>query len=150
MKSNVFDNAHILLMRARLKTPFKLTVSGTSMLPVLRDGDHITVYPRNVYDVGDVLVFIYGQNEILAHRLLKMEGGRCFCKGDNSFRIENIEMDKVVGAVDIADDPHKTTEFLKDSYAISQIHKEHGYQIEVTKQDPQYREYCRKYLRELE
>ena len=88
LNTDIIDNAHILLMRSKIKRPFKLTVSGVSMFPLLKEGDRITILPKDEYEVGEVLVFIYGQNEILAHRLLMKEGGQYYCKGDNSFRIE--------------------------------------------------------------
>ncbi len=79
----------ILMFRSRIKKPFRLSVAGNSMLPILHAGDSILVCRKDIYEEGDILVFFYKQNELLVHRLLKIKNGRYFCKGDNAFRLED-------------------------------------------------------------
>ena len=48
------------------------------------------------YRIGDILVFNYKNEGILIHRLLYCDG-RYFCKGDNAFRLEDIEYNQIIG-----------------------------------------------------
>ena len=63
-----------LFIRARYGV--ELTVTGSSMEPVLHHGDTITVQNKESYEIGDILVFLYKHQELLVHRLLKIEKGR--------------------------------------------------------------------------
>ena len=94
----------IKILSALKKTgnPFQLTVTGYSMNPVLFEGDIIIVSPDNDYNIGDILVFAYNQNnrdELLIHRLLEIKDGMYYCKGDNALRMEKTPMDKIFGKV---------------------------------------------------
>lgn len=64
-----------------------LAVSGRSMLPLIRDGDHVLVEFRpRVLGPGDVIVFRRGE-QLVAHRVIRLmgEGGQSVvaAKGDN-------------------------------------------------------------------
>lgn len=76
----------------------QLTVSGNSMFPTLREGDQIDIVPQKEYCIGDILVFIYKDNSIVAHRLLK-QNEKLYCKGDNSFLLEHVNRTNVLGKV---------------------------------------------------
>ena len=136
-----------LMLRAKIQKPFELIVSGTSMLPVLREGDTVQICGKEEYEAGDILVFLYKENEVLVHRLLKIEEGRYFCKGDNSFRLEDIAKEQIIGVVILEKDPHRTDTFLKDSYQINRIFRRCKYDIEETKKTPEYLLYRQTYLR---
>jgi hypothetical protein len=95
-----------LLLKARANSgrPFEATVRCESMNPVLFDGDIITIQKQNDYRVGDVLVYPYYGEGLLIHRLLRKSGNMMHCKGDNSFRIEEVDISQVVGkAVSVND-----------------------------------------------
>lgn len=136
----------VLLLRAKSRKPFELTVSGVSMLPVLHDGDTITVCRKDCYEIGDIMAFFYKQDELLVHRLLKIEGDRYFCKGDNAFRLEDICEEQILGAVLFENDPHRNAEFIADSYGINRLFRRCGYDAEKAKKEPEYRLYRKKYL----
>lgn len=136
----------MLLFRSKIKRPFELTVSGVSMLPVLHEGDTISVCRKDSYEIGDILVFFYKQEELLVHRLLKIEKGRYFCKGDNSFRLEDISEDQILGSVLLENDPHRTEEFIEASYRINRLFRSCKYDAELTKKHEEYTQYCKKYL----
>ncbi len=87
---NLYEK-QLLILQSKRKQPFKLTIEGTSMLPVLHPGNCISICAKEDYIVGDILVFFYKNDTLLVHRLLKIENGRYFCKGDNSFRLEDVE-----------------------------------------------------------
>lgn len=140
------DNAKILKAVLAVKGESTLTIGGVSMMPVLRHGQTVTVFRPEHYAVGDVLVYEYKNEGLLAHRLLKIENGRYFCKGDNSFRLEDVTAVQILGKIIIADDPNNTPEFVEASLGISRLFRASGYDIEKVKLTPQYEEYKGKYL----
>lgn len=146
MNQSILEAQKILLLRSKSKKPFNLTVAGISMLPILHEGDTISVCSKETYEIGDILVFFYKQNELLVHRLLKIEKGRYFCKGDNAFRLEDISAEQILGAVLLENDKHKTEEFINDSYRINRIFRNCKYNTELTRQEAEYQLYRKKYL----
>lgn len=146
MNQSVPEAINILMLRSRIPKPFNLIVSGVSMLPVLQAGDIISVCRQDIYEIGDILVFVYKNNDLLVHRLLKIEKDRYFCKGDNSFRLEDVSANQIIGAVQLSNDPHDTVEFVNDSYQINRIFRSNKYDILATKQTPEYHRYHKKYL----
>ncbi len=59
---------------------------GSSMLPFIRSEDKIFVAPVGFDSirVGDVLVFVQPKSgHVIAHRVVKLQGSRVLCKGDN-------------------------------------------------------------------
>ncbi len=80
------------LARAILKSgrPVRFRVSGSSMLPSLRDGDVILVgSPGRPYQRGDVAAFVTGPGgPLLVHRLHAADGGVYRFKGDNASRFD--------------------------------------------------------------
>ena len=82
------------------KKSVEITVAGSSMNPVLKDGDRIRIEHRDSYAIGDILVFSYKNQELLVHRLLQIKEGKYFCKGDNSMRLEDIAEDQILAAVE--------------------------------------------------
>lgn len=148
LKMNDFFIKQYLLFMSKTKKPFDLTVEGTSMLPILQPGEIINICAKDNYSVGDILVFFYKNELLIVHRLLKIEDGRYFCKGDNSFRLEDIEKQDIVGAVMIESDINNTSEFINASYSVNRIFRESGYDINITKSSRKYAEYANKYLGE--
>jgi len=140
------DNAKILKAVLAVKGESTLTIGGVSMMPVLHHGQTVAIFRPEQYTVGDVLVYEYKNEGLLAHRLLKMENGRYFCKGDNSFRLEDMTAAQILGKIRILDDPNTTLEFIEASLEISRLFRTVGYDIEKVKLTPQYEEYKRKYL----
>ena len=123
-----------------------VTVSGASMYPVLQDGEKVKVVPCSTYEAGDILVYGYEPEGILVHRLLRKQDGRYFCKGDNSFRIESVTIQQIVGKVIIERDDNNTTAFINDSLKIGVLFKRNRYNVEMTKLQSEYIEYYHKYL----
>lgn len=88
--------AKILPAIIKSKGQAKITVTGISMNPTLYEGDEVVVEKCDEYKIGDILVFDYKNEGILIHRLLKLND-RYFCKGDNAFRLEDIEYGQIIG-----------------------------------------------------
>ena len=76
----------------------RILVSGNSMEPVIHDADSITIKYCDKYAVGDIIVYEY-KDTILVHRILKKRHNLYFCKGDNCFRIEEVEDRSILGKV---------------------------------------------------
>lgn len=55
----------LLLLRAKIKRPYELTVDGTSMLPILSPGDRVKVCAKDDYSIGDILVFFSKEDTML-------------------------------------------------------------------------------------
>ena len=89
----------LLFAQARAGKAVEISVVGISMNPTLYEGDLITVQGQEEYDVGDILVFTYKNDELLVHRLLKKKDGLYFCKGDNALRLEDVPFEKIAGKV---------------------------------------------------
>lgn len=125
-----------------------VSVRGDSMYPILCNGDKIEVILRTSeqYSVGDVIVFPYKNEGLIIHRILKIQEGRYFCKGDNSFRIEDILLDQAIGRAVISDDWHNSESFIERSWFIGKLYKKMGYKSSLTKDTVEYREYAREYL----
>lgn len=66
---NCFDN-NLLFKLIKITGMLQLTISGDSMIPSLYEGDLVDVVSQNNYCIGDILVFKYGENRIVAHRLI--------------------------------------------------------------------------------
>lgn len=140
------DYIDCLFLYSKLKKTFELRISGTSMKPILHEGDTITVCRKDKYMIGDIIVFLYKNNNLLVHRLLKIQNGRYFCKGDNSFRLEDIYIEHIVGAVILEFDRNNTFEFIADSLKISKLFRMNRYNSDITMASPEYIEYKQKYL----
>ncbi len=118
-------------------------VKGISMNPTLYEGDTVTVKKSSEYSIGDIVVFIY-KGELLIHRLIKIENGRYFCKGDNSFRLEDMSPESIAGKVLLHNDaPLKDTpsHLPALSYLVNRTFRKCGYDAEKTKESAIYRFY---------
>ena len=95
------SNTHIkiLLMQLNSVGQASLTVSGNSMIPVLNNGDVVTLRQESHYIVGDILIYPYKDGKLLIHRLLRIDNDRYYCKGDNSLRLEDIDASEIIGKV---------------------------------------------------
>jgi len=93
------------LMRAVLDKgkPFRFEARGTSMHPFIRDGDVVTVVPLAGPDPrpGDVAAFVQpGTSGVRVHRIVKVEAGLYFLKGDNARDVDGaLARDMILGLV---------------------------------------------------
>ena len=86
----------LMLAHEKHGKPFCVSVKGVSMLPLLKNGDVITVKRQDKYKTGDILIFEYGEGTA-AHRLLKKTKRQYIFKGDNTYNLESIEPEKILG-----------------------------------------------------
>lgn len=140
----------IFLSESLRSKELKISVVGTSMFPTLLEGDIITISKCKEYEIGNILVFLYKDDEIIVHRLLKIENGTYFCKGDNCFRLEDVPYERIVGKVikinneAIQPCPKELTEHsLKVHKKLAEL----NYDIEKLKTTEIYKNYEKLYLR---
>jgi len=76
---------------------------GYSMLPNIHSGDLLIVAKKDSPyfnpEPYDVLVYIYNDNIVVAHRLIKVQEDYYICKGDNNPYCEVVSKDRVIGEV---------------------------------------------------
>lgn len=134
------------LLKAQIKASgqAEISVVGVSMNPNLFDGDRITVSPCENYIPGDILIFNYKQEGLLVHRLLYSKDEKYFCKGDNSFRLEDITKEQIVGKVVLVNGNKLapcTDRILQISYLVNREFVKCRYDTAKTKQSDIYRLY---------
>ena len=91
-----------LSLYKRSNLQLKFHVSGDSMLPLLKDGDYVSVQPSDRYKRGDMIV--YESNTIVVHRIIEtknsLQGQLYITKGDNNFiKDPPVLKDEIVGKV---------------------------------------------------
>ena len=114
------------------------------MEPGLRAGDIVTIHRGEAYEVGDILVFLYKNNELLVHRLLRIKDQRYFCKGDNAFRLEDVSYEQIFGKVikvNGEDVPSPSSQQIELSYMVNRAFRKNSYQVDETKKSGIYRFY---------
>lgn len=123
-------------------------VSGVSMEPTLVAGDTIRVV-KGDYKPGDILVFPYKYGELLVHRYVGKQSGRILCKGDNAFRLEDIEPEAVLGKVVSLvceniqiDIPPLSEALIAMSWEIGKLFRRNRYNVAKTSEDPLFTEFC--------
>lgn len=125
-----------------------ISVTGVSMEPSLYAGDVVTIRRCESYDVGDILVFIYKNDELLIHRLLRIKDQRYFCKGDNAFRLEDVLYEQILGKVvkvNGKDVSPVAPQQIELSYMVNRAFRKSGYRVDETKKSGIYRFY-QKYI----
>ncbi len=63
--------------------PMPATVSGTSMVPTLEDGQEIIVLKTDDYKVNDIVVATHPEYGMIVKRLKKIEGNKVYLMSDN-------------------------------------------------------------------
>ena len=126
----------------------KIPVRGESMVPTLQPADQLIIKAQPTYQIGDVLVYDYFQGKILVHRLLKIQNNTYFCKGDNSFRLEDIKKDQILGKVTTImrndrsiNPPIWSDDMIELSYQVSRVFKKCAYLKQKTVQTDIYNSY---------
>lgn len=65
------------------KLPFFATVSGTSMLPTLQDGQDIIILKTKNFKVGDIVVARHPTYGLIVKRVAAKKGSKVYLKSDN-------------------------------------------------------------------
>ena len=81
----------------------QLPVTGSSMLPMLRQGRDVVrlVRPDRPLTRGEVILYRRENGQYVLHRLIRMEdAATCLCCGDNQWERELVPLTQVVARVD--------------------------------------------------
>ena len=82
-----------ILREGRMVT---VVMRGTSMQPLLREPDKVTLAPKDGTEkVGDVVLFRYGKVHLL-HRIKAIDGDDITMQGDNSYGCEHVRRGDIV------------------------------------------------------
>lgn len=67
------------------RQPVTFTVRGDSMAPTLNDGDQVRITPADPGKLqpGELVVYVDAGGQIIAHRVVRVEGAIVNTKGDN-------------------------------------------------------------------
>lgn len=83
--------------------PFRFQAKGLSMSPFVKDGDVLTVLPfaGSPPRRGDIVAFLHpGTGKVAVHRIVRVESGLFFIKGDNVPEADgSLPVDRILGAV---------------------------------------------------
>lgn len=145
---------NILSFMLEARGEMLVTVQGISMDPVLKENDKVIIVRCESYDIGDVIVFDYDEPFLVVHRILMKTSNQYLCKGDNTFRLEQISKKKVLGKVKsiIRDNsmvsiPIVDEIFISRSLDVYREYKKNSFNNELTKQSDVYRDFARDYLK---
>lgn len=144
---------NILNFMLKCQGEILITVQGISMYPVLHENDKVVVVYRESYNIGDVVVFDYDEPSLVIHRVLMKTSNQYVCKGDNTFRLEQIEKNRVLGKVKyiVRNDslltlPILDNNFIGRSLDVYREYKKNDFNKRLTKQSKVYRDFARDYL----
>ena len=135
--------ARLLPSILKAKGQAEICVTGISMNPTLFEGDTVIIKRCAEYQPGDILVYDYKNDGVLIHRLIH-HNGRYFCKGDNAFRLEDIDYDQIIGkAVFVNGTPIPPWEEWKIrlSYAVNRAFTKLRYDTSKTRETTIYKLY---------
>lgn len=84
------------------KLPFPATVSGTSMLPTLKDGQNVIGLKTTSFKVGDIVIARHPSYGLIIKRVASISDGKVLLKSDNR-DVEIINREKTLpdGTVEI-------------------------------------------------
>lgn len=79
----------------------KLTVTGCSMLPMLRDGrDTVDLIPVDkLQKKGAVILYRRENGQYVLHRIIQVCGGSYICSGDNQYMREPVAQTQLIAVV---------------------------------------------------
>lgn len=82
-KHNYTANVKIVSQYGVDQLPMPAKVSGTSMVPTLKDGQEIIILKTNQYKVDDIVVAMHPEYGLIVKRLKKIEPNRVYLMSDN-------------------------------------------------------------------
>jgi hypothetical protein len=87
---------------------------------------------------------LYKEGSILVHRLLKIDNNKFYCKGDNSFRLEDITFEQIIGKVIKINNSNVIAwkqDMLELSYHINRLFVKNKYDRIRTQNENLYKHY---------
>lgn len=80
----------------------RITASGKSMEPVIKDGEDIVVISEinKPLDVGDIVLFKRSNGRLVLHRILAVNGNEITLRGDSQWTAETADKSSVLGILE--------------------------------------------------
>lgn len=79
---------------------FEFPINGTSMRPLLKKGDSVTLKKIDKLKKGDIVLFRRLNGAFVLHRIIKIKNNQYYFVGDHQTKIEgNISSDMLIGKV---------------------------------------------------
>ncbi len=101
-KNNYTVNVSISSQFGTDKLPFPATVSGTSMIPTLKDGQNVMSLKTTSFKVGDIVIASTSTYGLIIKRVASISNGKVYLKSDNrNVETYNQETTLPDGAVEI-------------------------------------------------
>lgn len=88
--------SHILAKKGSVD----LQASGTSMFPLIKDGEvcRFINFEKTCLKRGDILLYESAHGHLVAHRLILQKRGKYLCKGDSNLGVDEwISKDQIIG-----------------------------------------------------
>lgn len=92
--------AQVLLLQLEQAGQTELTVTGSSMLPMLDDRRDKVVLISRAPKVKDVAFYKRDSGHYVLHRIVREKDGMFICSGDNQWELETVRPDQVIAVVD--------------------------------------------------
>ncbi len=95
------------------------TTVGTSMQPLLKTGRDMVIIQKNTAELKkyDIALYFVGGRHIL-HRVIKVTEAEYLIRGDNTFIMEHIPKDKVIGVASVINRNGKRIEPKDNGYRL--------------------------------
>ena len=78
---------------------FSFPVKGTSMRPMLKNDDVVTIVSINNYKKGDILLYKRLDESFVLHRVRKIKNNRLYIVGDHQTGLEEVNYNQVIAKV---------------------------------------------------
>jgi len=117
-KYNFTANITLISQFGTDKLPFLALVSGTSMVPTLKDGQEVIALKTSNFNVGDIVISRHPTYGLIVKRVATIENGKVFLKSDNRKIVNYIKEktlpDGVIEISNITKTPLDTWRPIKD------------------------------------
>jgi phage repressor protein C with HTH and peptisase S24 domain len=125
-KYNFTANVTLISQFGTDKLPFLALVSGTSMVPTLKDGQEVIALKTSNFNVGDIVISRHPTYGLIVKRVATIENGKVFLKSDNRKIVNYIKEktlpDGVIEISNITKTPLDTWRPLKDVIGVVKIY----------------------------
>ncbi|MBR6071568.1 MAG: S24/S26 family peptidase [Acholeplasmatales bacterium] len=78
---------------------FSFPIKGTSMRPLFKNDDIVTLDKVDSYMKGDILFYRRNDGSFVLHRLRKIKNGVLYIVGDHQTALEKVEENQLIGKV---------------------------------------------------
>ncbi|HEX3014433.1 MAG TPA: S24/S26 family peptidase [Methanobacterium sp.] len=106
--------------------PFLATVSGTSMVPTLKDGQEVIALKTNNFKVGDIVISTHPTYGLIIKRVAAIENSKVYLKSDNRKVVNYIKettlSDGVVEISNITKTPLDTWRSINDIVGVVKVY----------------------------